>query len=515
MADGGPPDVTHLSKREGLEVLRSYRKQREAAKEYDFSLGPPDVADLEGSERLAVLRKYRQWLQARDEAFEAPPSVSKPAGVVNAKKDDAPTPRERPQASVAPWLKDDAPTPLNLAPLDISDDAPPPTASKSAGLSSGAHGSMYTYFERPVTARDSARVPPTVQSEETVPPSPRASQLMEAAVRAEAMAGAAGVQSTAGTTAWLGGWLENDTPRNCRRLVPKEDAFEASSQRIFAPDSQPDEALGQAVKSRAKELLEMRQQKESEVLATKIAQTEAGRIAGVATALAASVEEAMNSNTPAPVEAPPTPRQTYTSEYTAASLAATGAFPPSTPRTGTEMPSTVGMSRAAVLEAKRAWRLTLKGESVPSTPRELGTPAGTSAGMSSEYRSRTVRGQVPALDPSSAAEYNLQVKLAKGADGLTPRGVRSVEPWLGGGEQMVFPARNQQVPDISDDMPAAGAPLGDVSNNVVLPLGTAAPPTPNLAGLSHTEKLKRMRQIRQESMDAQSGAWTPRSNAIV
>jgi hypothetical protein len=52
-----PPDVTHLPRKEGLEVLRSYRKQREAAKEFDFSQGPPNVTELEGPERLAVLRK--------------------------------------------------------------------------------------------------------------------------------------------------------------------------------------------------------------------------------------------------------------------------------------------------------------------------------------------------------------------------------------------------------------------------------------------------------------------------
>ena len=39
----------------------------------------------------------------------------------------------------------------------------------------------------------------------------------EAAMRAEAMEGAAGMQSTANATAWRGAWLDAETPRNCRR----------------------------------------------------------------------------------------------------------------------------------------------------------------------------------------------------------------------------------------------------------------------------------------------------------
>ena len=87
-----------------------------------------------------------------------------------------------------------------------------------------------------------------------------------------------------------------------------------------------------------------------------------------------------------------------------------------------------------------------------------------------------VRGQVGALDPSSAADYNLQLKL--GAS--TPRG-GSLAPWLGGGEKL-----------------NAAAPLGDASNHLV----PSASPSAALAHLSHAEKLQRMRELRQSAMDS-------------
>ena len=74
-------------------------------------------------------------------------------------------------------------------------------------------------------------------------------------------------------------------------------------------------------------------------------------------------------------------------------------------------PVTVGMSRQAALEAKRAWRLQQRGIALPPD-QDLQNSA---AGMGSEHFSRTVRGHVGPLDPESAADYNLQVKLAKGA----------------------------------------------------------------------------------------------------
>ena len=179
-----------------------------------------------------------------------------------------------------------------MPPLDISDDmgggGVPPTASKTAGLVSGAHGSMYSYFERPITARDSSRVAPTVESKPADDPSPRRDPAAEAALRAEALEGAAGMQSNAvSTTAWLGAWLEADTPRNCRKLLPKDGAFDETKTNIFAPEAQPDEKQGEAVKSRIEEMRALRQRQESEALAAKIAAIEtSGPVAGVATALA-------------------------------------------------------------------------------------------------------------------------------------------------------------------------------------------------------------------------------------
>jgi hypothetical protein len=146
------------------------------------------------------------------------------------------------------------------------------------------------------------------------------------------------------------------------------------------------------------------------------------------------------------------------------------------------------------------------------------------AGMASEFRSHTVRGHVAALDPSSAADYNLQVKLAKGAAGAdsdrqcsTPRAHQpsSVAPWLDGGEKMVFPPPAPAPPmvDISDDGGASArlssAPFGTLQ---MQPAGMATPR--DLHGLSHAEKLQRMREIRQASMDLQ-GPGTPRASTAL
>ena len=111
--------------------------------------------------------------------------------------------------------------------------------------------------------------------------------------------------------------------------------------------------------------------------------------------------------------------------------------------------------------------------------------------MSSEYRSRSVRGHVGQLDPTSAADYNLSLKLGN----ATPRG-GSLAPWLGGGERL-------------PDPPAA--PFTDASNRVAdgVPPGSLPMPPPSaslhgapssgLSGLSHQEKLQRMRELRQSA----------------
>ena len=137
---------------------------------------------------------------------------------------------------------------------------------------------------------------------------------------------------------------------------------------------------------------------------------------------------------------------------------------------GAEMPSTVGLSRRAELEAKRQWRLQLSG--LPQPSGAPATPMGGIAGMSSEFRSRTVRGQVGTLDPNSAADYNLQVKLARADANATPRGKA---PAASAGAMV----------DISD---GSAAPLADMSN------------ANSMAGLSQAEKLKRMRELRQATM---------------
>lgn len=150
-----------------------------------------------------------------------------------------------------------------------------------------------------------------------------------------------------------------------------------------------------------------------------------------------------------------------------------------------QAPDTVGMNRAAALEAKRAWRLQLSDRPMTAD----GVPPPTpdfSAGMSSEYRSRSVRAQVGVLDASSAAEYNLAMKLGQG----TPRS-SSLAPWLGGGERQ----------------PPEPAPLTDASNREgsnALPLSAGlhgAPPS-GISTLSHAEKLRRMRELRQSAMDS-------------
>ena len=102
---------------------------------------------------------------------------------------------------------------------------------------------------------------------------------------------------------------------------------------------------------------------------------------------------------------------------TATSAAAALGMQLSTPRPAMDDgPVTVGMSRRAALEAKRAWRLQERGIALPP---DQGLQ-NSAAGMGSEHCSRTVRGHVGPLDPESAAEYNLQVKLAKGAAPATP-----------------------------------------------------------------------------------------------
>ena len=266
--------------------MRQYRQYSERAIEFDFTQGPPDVSHLEGTERLNVLRQYRQWQESQKGAFGGhaieDTLVAPPAGVVATRHDvrfETATPRMGsahqsgtggPPWQPAPQGPDGAPyLPIGALSLEAEEGA--------AGVKSGAHGSVYTYFERPLTARDAHRVPPTAMQPSPVKPvvSLHEQALAEAAARAEAAAGAAGVSSTAHPTAWLGGWLDGDTPRNCRRLIAvAEKAPGVTEQRVFCPELAPNESLAEATRERRLQLLEARQAHEAAALAAKTAALE-------------------------------------------------------------------------------------------------------------------------------------------------------------------------------------------------------------------------------------------------
>lgn len=275
----GPPNVSDLSTRERLEVMREYRRFKEQATTYDFSLGPPDVSNLEGAERLNVLRQYRHWQQSQAGTFGAAGSIEQvaavpPAGALGVRRDSrdtAPTPRPVPSAhqpseGAPPWQ----PTPQQGGHIDFMPQVPidqlslgaDSDLSSAAGVKSGAHGSVYTYFERPLTAKDLQRVPPTaMQPEEPAPPvSQYEMAIAEAQARAEAAEGAAGVSSTSHATAWLGAWLDGETPRNCRKLIEKpEKQGGVTEERVFAPHCAPDERLAENTHALRQQMLEARQ----------------------------------------------------------------------------------------------------------------------------------------------------------------------------------------------------------------------------------------------------------------
>ena len=221
--------------------------------------------------------------------------------------------------------------------------------------------------------------------------------------------------------------ISDGTPRPCRKLIPKENNFEATTARIFAPDKAPDEGVAEATKAKAKELLELRQKMAEEELLMRANEVEVEPTAGVRTVIDPSVETGAAAATgvegavEAAVEPPVVPPTVDATEMQRSHMSLAM---PSTPRMGDSgvpdgamwMPETAGMSRRAALEAKRVWRMQLLGMPVPGGATEMAPPATPSglAGMPSEARSRTVRGHVGPLDPESAADYNLQVKLAKG-----------------------------------------------------------------------------------------------------
>ena len=79
-------------------------------------------------------------------------------------------------------------------------------------------------------------------------------------------------------------------------------------------------------------------------------------------------------------------------------------LPPPTPR---EAPDTTGMSRAAALDAKRAWRLQQADPTLSGVAPTLhaAAPNDVVAGNPSEYRSRSVRRAVPMHNPLKASDW--------------------------------------------------------------------------------------------------------------
>ena len=79
-------------------------------------------------------------------------------------------------------------------------------------------------------------------------------------------------------------------------------------------------------------------------------------------------------------------------------------LPPPTPR---EAPDTTGMSRAAALDAKRAWRLQQADPTLCGVAPTMhaAAPNDVVAGNPSEYRSRSVRRVVPMHSPVKTSDW--------------------------------------------------------------------------------------------------------------
>ena len=268
------------------QVLRQYRLEKEAQQgQYDFAAGPPDVSTLDGPERLAVLRKYRHWQVERDTAALAVATTndrSLPAGFAVAHRDDA----DKPAPPKAMPLSFDMSAVEQAVPSDENaptNATPSRPAGPAAGVCSSAQFSQYTYFERPLTARDASRVPPTLETDPATVEAEIAQNAklaaervaVEAHARAEALDGAADRQSAEFNTAWQGSWLESESPRHCRRLMDREDrALEATTSRVFAPDLAEDDVKSEAVRKRAAELLAARQHHAAAELQAKVVKSE-------------------------------------------------------------------------------------------------------------------------------------------------------------------------------------------------------------------------------------------------
>ncbi len=461
-----------MGREEKMEALRQYRRAREAPPTFDFTQGPPDVSGLEGAERLNVLRQYRQFVTQRDAVTGEAKSGVPYAGHSHAKKDESPRAPGTPR-SVAPYL------PLPNEPVDVSDAVPyvlaaapyaavvpepsvevpavaaaPEAPVTAAGVESGAGGSLFTYFERPRTAQ-ATRVNCNQESAAPEPPTPRT---MAAKVTAEAVEGAAGVLSSVAALSNRGSaaWLDSETPRHTRQLMPREAGL--TERRVFAPDIEVDESRAEATKQLAERLRVQRLEQEQTRQEAQLAAVNAATTAGV--------------QTPLDVHA--------SADQLGQADAQAGVAPLAVPPPAADMimaPTTVGMSRAAILDARKAWRAQMRGSGAPPPTPVAASPAG----MSSNFRTRSVRGAVAKHDHESAADYNLGVKLGE----LTPRG-SSVPPW---GESMPLGASDAH--NRPETAPAAGS--CELPASAML---HGAPPTAGLSPTSHAEKLRLMREMR-------------------
>lgn len=428
----------------------------------DFSAGPPDVSGLDRVKRLEVMREYRRWK-------ETPRSIDFSAGPPDVSGMDKGASLEMLRA-YRQWLQENAqPSPVKSSPAPQSYRAPLPTdidvetvelpaepaPESAAGLVSGVVPSQYNYFERPVSAREnrvsavseawmepaSPTPPPPPVPKLPVPPSPGADD-------------AAGLSSRARQGAF--GWLEEEEPRRFRTVWPSERG--ATENRVFADKAAntvlADEERAEEIRKR-KEIMLMERQRESEQ-----------RIE----ALAAN----MNESSIAGIATPLSPDHMAQSVHPGKAL----------PKQAPTKPITVGMTKQEEEATIQSWRAQVHPGVAPPVNN---TWHGQAAGI--VHHRATMRAQVATPDYQSTADYNLQVKQARDV-GVDLRQMPPAAPWLGGSERHQ-PSQPLSVPP----SPRVAAPWEGGAASVLPP---AAPPTPraDLSGLSHAEKLAKMRALR-------------------
>ncbi|KAL1496900.1 hypothetical protein AB1Y20_014480 [Prymnesium parvum] len=433
----------------------------------DFSAGPPDLTGLDRVQKLEVMREYRRWKERPREVdfFAGPPDVSHLEGAERLKllrqyrqwQQSHGLLPPSPDARIVgrpPAFEPPEPPPPAAADLETIELPPEP----AAGMASGVLPTHYSYFERAVTERASHTTapaawvvdqtnPPTppkpaaAPSPPTHPPSPRGG------------GGAAGMCSSQRQGDF--GWLESDDPRHHRAVFPEARQLGLSERRIFAPDLLRDDAHALETQRKAREQKERRQKEWEDELSRNLAKLNQAPTAGV--------------------------RSNVDPEHLASSMHPGSAFSP----TGRARPVTVGMSKAAAEAALSQWRREIMGvtEQPPPSPLVHGPAEGPSAGVPTSSRGKaSVRGHVGELDSRSAAEYNLQVKQKS----YVPSAAASA-----GADPNVSASSSVKV--------AAPSEAAANSNDGVSSRATAGPtPSSSLAGLSHAERLARMREMRQQ-----------------